>query len=433
MPKRALTAAAVERLKPPQTGQVDHFDAGYPGLALRISYGGRRAWVFVYRLHGKQRRMSLGTYPALGLKDAREAWREARAKVERGLDPGAERLEAKRKPPETVQAAAEEFIARYCRPRLRTADEIARMFELHVYPEIGRRPIETITRRDILRMLDRAEARGAGVRVNRILAVVRRFFNWAVERGMIETTPVDRIKAPAKEVARDRVLSDDELRAFLRACDAVGGRFGPLFRLLLLTAQRREEVSAAQWSEIDLQATEWSLPGERVKNGRAHVVPLSEQALEIIRALPRQSKDPFLFPAAFARRKDGPFPPRPVSGFGQAKKRLDAAMLLELRKMAEERGEDPDDVTLPPWRLHDLRRTAASGMARLGVAVHVVERLLNHVSGTISGIAAVYNRHSYREEMRAAAQAWANFLDGLSDERAENVVALRSKPTEARA
>ena len=301
------------------------------------------------------------------------------------------------------------------------------MFERHLYPELGDRDIRTVTRRDILDMLDRAEERGARVAVNRVLANVRRLFTWAVERGIIDASPVAAVKAPAPETARDRVLTDDELRAFLRACKRLGEPFGPLLHLLLLTGQRRDEIAAAPRAEFDLDAGVWSLPATRTKNKRAHQLPLSTQAVDVIHALPAGSK--LLFPAQFTRpARAGEAPKnaaaRPVSGFGRAKERLDALMLEELRKLAEERGEDPEGVTLPDWRLHDLRRTAASGMARLGVGVHVVEKLLNHASGSISGVAAVYNRHSYADEMRAAAQAWANWLDALVDRRPSNVVAL---------
>lgn len=415
MAKRALTAAAIERLKPPASGQVEHFDAGFPGLALRISYGGSRSWVYFYRLGGKQRRFTIGTYPALGLGEAREAWRTAKTAVERGEDPAAAKAEAKRRDPDTVRSVGEDFIAKYAKPRNRTADEVARMFETHLYTKLGTVRIEAVTRRDILDLLDGIEEKASGARANRVLANVRRLFSWAVERGIIEASPVANIRAPGQERARDRVLTDDEARAFLKASEALGEPFGPLFRLLLLTGQRREEVAALPWMEVDLAAAVWRLPASRTKNKRPSDVPLADQSVAILEGLMRRS--PLVFPAQFSR--DGHSELRPVSGFGRAKARLDAGMLAELRKA------DPE-ATLPEWRLHDLRRTAASGMARLGVAVHVVEKLLNHASGTISGVAAVYNRHSYADEMRAAAQAWANYLDSLTAERPANVVRMEA-------
>ena len=412
MPKRALTAAAVDRLKPPVSGQVEHFDAGYPGLAFRISYGGGRSWVFFYRAHGKQRRLTLGAYPALSLAEAREAWRTARAAVERGEDPAGAKAEAKRREPDTVKSVGEDFITRYARPRNRTADEVARMLELHLYPTLGNVRIETVTRRDILDLLDTIEEKTSGARANRVLANVRRLFAWAVERGIIEASPAASIAAPGQEQSRDRVLADDELRAFLKACDGMREPFGPLLRLLLLTGQRREEVAAMPWSELDLASAIWRLPASRTKNKRASDVPLSEQSVMLLNGLMHRS--PLVFPAQFSR--NGHTSPRPLSGFGRAKERLDKLMLEEMRKT------DPE-ATLPAWTLHDLRRTTASGMARLGIAVHVVEKLLNHVSGTFSGIVGVYQRHDFMAEKRTAAQAWANHLDSLT-ERRDNVVHL---------
>lgn len=416
MPKRNLNAAVVERLKPPATGQEDHFDQGYPGLALRTSYGGRKSWVFFYRLNGKQRRMKLGTWPSMSLAEARQAWRDARNEVEVGNDPAAKKLQAQRRLPDTVQIVAEQFIERWHRPRNRTADEIARMFERHLYPIIGHREIKDIGRRDIIEVLDKAQEKGLSVGANRILANVRRLFGWAVERGVIENSPVTGIRAPAKEQARDRVLNDTELRAFLRGCSKVGEPFGTIFRLLLLTAQRREEVSSAAWVEMNLHDKLWCLPGERTKNGKPHDVPLSQSTLDLIMEIGTKDCSNLLFPARFTRDYEVNAKERPASGFGRAKSRLDAAMLDELCLMAEERGDDPQSVELVPWRLHDLRRTAASGMARLGVGIHVVEKLLNHTSGTFGGIVAVYQRHDFAVEKRAAVIAWSEFIDSLSND-----------------
>ena len=168
-----------------------------------------------------------------------------------------------------MRSVGEEFITKYAKPRNRTADEVARMFALHLYPALGHRPIETVTRRDILDLLDGIEAKASGARANRVLANVRRLFSWAVERGIIEASPAANVKAPGQETARDRVLTDDELRAFLRACERMGEPFGPLFRLLLLTGQRRDEVAALPWAELDLAGALWRLPAARTKNKRA--------------------------------------------------------------------------------------------------------------------------------------------------------------------
>lgn len=446
VPKRALTDIACKRIKPPASGQVDHFDKGYPGLALRVSHGGHRTWVYFYRLNGKQRRFSLGFYteddeaqpPALTLKKAREAWRTAREHVLGGIDPAGVKAKTKKREPVTVRKLGETFIAwREIQKRNRTAGEVARMFELHLYPVIGDREVRTIDEDDLQDVIDRADERDlSGARLNRIHANVRRLFNWAwtkwSEKRTLRGIPNPAADWPRpfdEETARKRKLDDDELFAFIRACRRLGNPFGDLFLLLLYSGQRRSEVGAAPWAEFSLgDAMLWSLPGERTKNAVDHVVPLSTQTAELLQRLPSRGKRDLLFPAEFSRIKpaEGQEPAdRPVSGFSQAKKRLDARMLRTLKALARKRSTDPRKVELPPWRLHDLRRTAASGMQRLGIAVHVTEKALNHISGTLSGIAGVYQVFDYLDERRSALQAWANYLDGLMEERPSNVVGLR--------
>lgn len=409
MPKRKLTDKAVEKLKPPKAGQEEHFDSAYPGLALRISYGGSKSWVYHYRLKGRQRRLTFGGYPEFSLQEAHDLWRDARQKVREGSDPAVREEE---EAPKTVAELGEDFFVRYYRPRNRTSPEIERMFSQHLYPVIGQMQIEDVTQRDILRVLDRVEAGGATVRANRVLTATKRFLNWCIERGHLESSPAAHVKPPAKETPRDRVLTDEEIVALLAAIEEVGDPFGPIFHLLLLTGQRRTEVSDARWSEFDLAAGLWEMPPERVKNKRTHRLPLSDAATAILTGLPTKGEGNLLFPAQFRRVKDGE--QRAVSGFTRAKERIDALMLAHMQKAAEERGDDPEAVSITKWTIHDLRRTAASGMARLGVPVHVVEKALNHVSGAVSGIAAVYNRHDYQDEVRSALNAWAGYVDGLT-------------------
>jgi integrase len=197
-----------------------------------------------------------------------------------------------------------------------------------------------------------------------------------------------------------------------------------MFKLLLLTAQRRDEVGGARWPEIDLDKRLWTIPRERAKNDRAHEVHLSELALEILSELPKISRSradgagsepsPYLFTTSGER---------PVSGFSKAKERLDGHMLNLLRVELGQAGRDPD-AAIEPWILHDLRRTAATGMARLNIAPHVVDRILNHVSGTIRGVAAVYNRHAYLEERKSALEAWSRYVESLVRSTPANVLPL---------
>ena len=272
---------------------------------------------------------------------------------------------------------------------------------------------------DIHDLLDEIVDRGAPIVANRTLAVFRRLCNWAVERGIIDTSPCDKIKAPAAEESRDRVLTDDEVRLAWGAFERVGWPFGQIAQLLLLTGARRDEVASARWNEIDLNASTWTIAKERSKNGIAHEIPLSEAATNILRSLPRigDKRDALIFSTTGRT---------PVSGFSRAKEAVDTEILVALKERAVESGLTPEDVLAPErWTLHDLRRTAASGMAGLGIAPHVVEAVLNHRSGTIKGVAAVYNRYTYAAEKRQALDAWARRLGVIAaGAEASNVVEL---------
>ena len=236
-----------------------------------------------------------------------------------------------------------------------------------------------------------------------------------VERSVLETSPCDRVKAPATESDRDRVLTDEEVRWLWKATDRLRYPFGPFVRLLLLTGQRRDEVAKSRWREFP-QPDLWHIPAERTKNGIATDVPLSAAAQDVVASLPRIGRAGYLFTSNGETA---------ISGYSDAKERLDKYMVAVAREEAQERGQDPDQVELRPWRLHDLRRTLASGMARLEHPPHVVEAVLNHRAGTISGVAAVYNRYSYGREKSRALEAWGQYVMDLVEGNASNVVTLR--------
>jgi integrase len=300
-----------------------------------------------------------------------------------------------------------------------------------VIPAWGDKPIAGIAKRDVEALLDTIADRGAEVQANRTLARLRTLFNWAVEKDHLTASPVVRMKPRVKEHPRDRALSDDEIRWFWQACEEIGQPFGPLFQLLLLTAQRRDEVGTLEWPEIDLEKRLWSIGRHKAKNDRAHDVHLSELAVEIISALPKKAHVSLVFTTTDTT---------PVSGFSRAKENLDAAMRRARRRslglpendeaylkaLALPRGKKPPEE-VAEWILHDLRRTAATGMARLNIPPHVVDKVLNHVSGTIRGVAAVYNRFGYVEERKAALEAWGRYVAGLVRPAANNVVEMRSK------
>ncbi len=272
-------------------------------------------------------------------------------------------------------------------------------------------------------IIDRgARGRPAPVAGVKTFESLQTFFNWCMTRDIISASPcagIDKRKRFPVAKARDRVLTDDEIRWFWKACGAEGYPFGPLLRLLLVTGTRREEVRAMTDHELRLADRTWSIPAARTKNGHPHDVTLTELALTEIEALKRVKNDQSYLFCTNGKT--------PVDGFSKAKTRIDEAMLELARQEATERGDDPETVRIAPWVIHDLRRTFATGLARLGTAIHVTERCLNHVSGASGGLVRVYQRFEYAEEKRRAFEAWSRFLVSIiSEESGQNVVLLRT-------
>jgi integrase len=357
-----------------------------------------------YRLGGRSRKYTVGPYPAIDLKTARALAAQALRAVAEGRDPGQEKIAARAAQPDTVEAVAKQFVELHCRRanRPRTIEGTQQLLDLHVLPRWRRRLIKDITRRDVLDLLDGLVAGGRPVAANRVLTAVRKLFNWAIERDILAVSPCAGVKPPTPEQSRDRVLSDDELGNVWRAADQLGGPFGALVKLLILTGQRRDEVARMTWSEIDFEARLWTLPKERSKNGKPHDVALADQAVAVLEALPRIGD--------FVLTTDGR---SAASNYAVNKKRLDALL--------------PADM--PPWWLHDARRTAASGMARLGINLPVIEKVLNHSSGSFGGIVGVYQRHDFADEKRRALECWgARVADLVSGGHSRNVVRLETRP-----
>ena len=404
MPSRSLTVAAVARLKPPAAGQTDYFDRGFPGLALRVGYGGSKTWVYFHRLHGKLRRHTLGRFPAMELAAARDAWRAARKLVDKGESP------AHRRPPEAdaFGNVADEWLKRD-QAENRSAAAVAAILARHVLPLWRDRMIGTITRRDAVELIDRVADRAGTTMARRLQAHLHRLFRWSVGRSIIELNPLADLPKPGKEVKRDRVLERAEIAAVWKATDAVGLPFGAIFRLLLLTGARREEIAALRWSEIAGDAIR--LAGARTKNGEPHVIPLAPQAAALIAALPRIADSEFVFTTTGLT---------PVSGWSRARRRLDAAA-----------AEANAGAALPPWRAHDLRRTVATHLQRppIGAGLQVIEAVLGHLSGSRAGIVGIYQRHTFDAEKRTVLEAWAREIERLvsAPSEAANVVTLPRK------
>nr|WP_276592716.1 MULTISPECIES: site-specific integrase [unclassified Methylobacterium] len=403
-----MTVQAIERLKPDAARRLEIPDATLPGLYFIIQPSGAKSWAVRYRHDGRTRKLTLGAYPGLDLAQARAEGRAALHSVSLGQDPVAERKVVVPPPArDLIGSVIDSFIERHVKPRNRprTAEETIRILRTKVLPVWDGRKIQDIGRRDVIELLDGIVDAGTPVAANRTLAALSKLFNWATDRGVIDANPCVRIKAPAAETSRDRVLSDEELRLLWRGCAKIGWPFGPFVQILLLTAQRRDEVAKMRRVELREGGKLWTIPGERAKNGQAHDVPLSSAAQSILGSLPRVAGQ-----ASYLISTTGN---SGVSGYAKAKARLDAEMLALARTDAAD-GVDPESIVLEPWRLHDLRRTASTGMGRLKIEPHVIEAVLNHRSGVIKGVAAVYNRYQYLEEKRAALEAWAAHIEYLT-------------------
>jgi integrase len=377
--RRKLTSKVVEFLSVPGPKRMDVWDTVLQGFGMRVSPTGRKAWFVMVRPDGRPKRVTIGTYPAISLADAREQAGKIIHDVQLGVF---------EKPAETptLGETVPLFIQLYAKPKNRGWKETERL--LGDFRALFSKPIDAIKRSDVVRVLDVIVASGRPYSANRALAHLKKLMNWSLDRGMLEVNPIAGLKPPVREHARDRVLTDRELSALLVAATAEGYPFGHLFTLLVLTGQRRGEVTGMRWSEIDFEGRVWTIPAARSKNGQAHDVPLSEPVIEILEAVPRFLGSDYVLTTTGDT---------PISGFGRAKDRLDEAM------------------GATDWRTHDLRRTTASGMARLGIPPHVVEKVLNHRTGIISGVAAVYNRYGYEKEKREALASWADYVCSLSE------------------
>ena len=372
------------------------------GSTSSLQPSGAKSWAIRYRHNGRPTKFTLGGGEALSLAQARKGAADARLALEKGIDPAAERRAARaankaEQHPDTVDALVRQFTTLHG-PKLRPAtlriyDSALRRF---VLPKWGKRSVHEIRRRDVIALVE-AIAVDRPVMANRTLGILSKFFNWLVARDVITASPVHGVEMPAVEKARDRVLDEDEVAALWRAC-AEEGVIGAAVRIMLLTGARRTEVSAMRWAEVDEKNRVWVLPSERSKNGQAHVVPLSGAAWEIIAALPRISDT-----HVFSVSGDGP-----LVNFTRIKERVDAKLCFAR-----------------PWVIHDLRRTCASGLQRLGVRVEVIEATLGHRSGLFRGIVSTYQRHDFADEKRVALQRWADHVEQLAAGKLGKLIKLR--------
>jgi integrase len=457
---KQLTAPAVDKFRPgPKRRRIR--DGGARSLFLIIEPSGHKSWQMRFRTPtGRIGKLTLGPVhngtetagpPVVGMPLTLAGARQLAAEIHRqralGHDPVADhkarklrqRAQAEERQAGAFATCVRAYVDKYAKPKTRNWRESARLLGLEfpldggeaverkdgLLARWGDRQLGTIDRHDVQAVLD--EARDTGVpginarnpgesdaRARGLFVALSSFFEWAQKRRLIDANPCRSVERPAAAESRDRVLSNDEVRWFWGACESADAPrvpgapkpFAPLLRLLLLTGQRLDEVGKMTREELHDDGT-WHLAGERTKNGKPHVVPLPPPARELIASMPGDSG--FVFTTTGAS---------PVSGWSRMKKRLDAAMLELARK---DKGAK---ATIPPWRLHDLRRTAITGMNELGVLPHVVELVVNHISGHKAGVAGTYNRSELLPERKAALERWARHIAGLTAPPSDKVVKL---------
>jgi integrase len=384
-----MTKSAVDALKAASKDTV-YWDAGLPGFGVKVTPRSRKVFVVLYRIGGagsRLRKYTIGPYGRVTLQMARaEAQKVLAARLE-GRDPATEKRESKRRmTADRVDDLIEVFIVQHV-SKTRKAAEISRLLRREVVSRWGNRCVHAIGKRDIVELASEIAQRGTPMAANTLLKVIKTFLNWCVGRAVIDASPAEGVPLPGKEIARDRVLTNNELVSVIRAARQIGGAYGGIVEMLVLTGQRREEVAQMVGDEIDFNSQTWTLPGSRTKNGKPHIVHLSEACIKLIKRASRSGSYVFSISGA-----------RPFQNFTNAKRVLD----------------ELSGVT--GWRLHDLRRTCVSGMARLGVPPHVADKILNHQSGTISGVAAVYQRHDFLAERKLALERWGQYIETLVGE-----------------
>ncbi len=421
---KRITRATVEQAKLPE-GKIQHdiFDTVLPGFGLRIGKRKRVYFVMTRQLKGGvwiQTRVTLGSTTEIDLATARQQAQQAIERAKQGKDPSSVRSERQQamvqRSHDTYATVRTDFLKRYRtrsnrKPSPSTLIEIKRVLGSTRFAEWEKRPLAEISRRDVLDTIDALMEDGYETAANRYLTYLKMLFGWSLDRDIIKADPTDRIKKPGAERSRERVLTMAELSAIWNASSGQqvnhGDMFACIIKVLALTGQRRAEVSGMRWAEVDTDAATWTLPPQRTKNKREHLVPLSAPVLEIIKARrDEQEATGLKTEFVFTSRGKAPF-----SGYSKSKGRLDGRAKLE-----------------QPWTLHDLRRTMVTRMTEdLHTPPHIVEAIINHATGHKAGVAGTYNRAEYLPERRRALDAWADYLlRHVGEVESDNVVELRA-------
>jgi integrase len=386
-----LDAKTISKLSLGNRRDAIYFDESMPGFGFRIRQGAggkiSKQWIVQYRRAGSTRRLLLGPANVLTVTTAREAARKILARIALGEDPARERDEQRRK--DTFSATVAEYLANKATARRgETMRQVTRYLTKAYFKPLHSVPLDAIMRRDVAGQLVALQRRHGSTTAKLARTALSAFFAWAMEMGLAESNPVIGTPKPVKAPPRERVLSDQELAAVWQA----GGNddFGKIVKLLILTGCRRQEIGGMRWEEIDIERGIFALPAVRSKNNRALILPLPPPAVEIIATVPRLIGRRHLF---------GERGYKGFSSWARFKSIMDKA------------------VTIPPWRIHDIRRSVATGMANIGIFPHVIEAVLNHVSGHKAGIAGVYNLASYQAEVKDALLLWADHIRTIVDAR----------------
>ena len=393
-----LTTKFIETRKPDPSKRVDYRDTVVPGLVLRVNKSGTKTFSFHKRINRKMKRLTIGQFGPFSLTEARDRARQIHYEVETGRFEQNTGIEVETKP--TLGDVIPDYIENHA--KVHNRDWKRKKALLEKFTTLHDKRIDEIKRADVVKACHTIH-KSAPVSANRALAHLKHLMGWCVERCMIDANPIAGMKPLSKEKPRERVLSDEELGALWVACDDEGYPFGDCMKLLIMSGQRRAEVAEMRWSELDLEKRLWTLPSQRAKNGRQHTVPITDAMFDVLRKVPAFLHSDFVF----TTRGD-----TPISGFGRLKDRLDKTM--------------PDGTE--PWKTHDLRRTMSTNMAMLGVPQLVTEALLNHKSGVVSGVAAIYNVYSYADEKREALGSWSEHIMKLIEVQNAKVSIARCQP-----
>jgi integrase len=417
MPSLKMSALWLSRVPYPESGRIQYSDLQQQGLVLRIGVTSK-TWFCVYRVEGnrKLRRIKLGRYPAIKLADARKKAKNIIVKAENGLDPAAEKQEKRKEDlsAPTFKTLAEIYLSRYAekKKKPKSIAEDKRILRKDLLPAWGRMKAKSIKRSHVISLIDEVSDRGPVI-ANRTLALASKMFNVGLERELVDSNPCYRIEKPGKEVSRSRVLTETEIKAVWLSFSNLTPKMQYLMKLRMLTAQRGGEVCSMSWRDIDFEEKVWTIPEEFTKNKKSHRVPLSEQSIKTLneikmflkndnKRLINRGKPPV--------NTDWVFPSTHGSATGYIANIQKAAQAIQKESQVSD------------FKLHDLRRTAASMMAEMGVSEFDIGKVLNHTNGSVT---AIYNRHQYDGEKRRALEKWANRLDRIINDKVAKVVNLR--------